>query len=181
MIAIEFIQDYYIEIILSILASIVVSIGFHFFLLARDQKHSLGDAESEYTVFVPVGGRVAFFSISVFGLAMTVLFFRRPSTETIILGSVSAFIFVFMLIRTILNCAWRVEVQGNTLTLYRFFRKPLKFSFEDVSLVSRNSRGYSLYSGTKELFNFILGKIKTDPGTYLLKRDLEEKGQWIHH
>lgn len=167
------------HIILSVLSSAVTTALF-FLLLRRTDRNSLPKGTGRYTVLVPIGGRIAFFSVSMFGLFMTVQFFRQVTTETLILGCVSAFIFVVMLVRTLIHCMWKIEVWGSSLTLYRLFRKPCQFCFDDITLVSRNSRGYSIYAGTKELFNFVLGKEKTNPGAYLLQKELEERSKWAH-
>lgn len=178
---IEFISAYYIEIIISVVLSAITSVIFHFAMIAKDQKSLSGEHSNQYTVFWPVAGRVAMFSISMFGLFLAILFFRKPSAEAFILGSVSLGIFLFMQLRTWIACAWNVKVQDDTMTICRFLRKPRSAGFDEITLVSSNSRGYSVYSGTEELFNFSLGKRKDDPGTYRLQKELEERDKWIHH
>lgn len=179
--AIELIQDYYKEIVLSVLVSAVLWAIFRAILLSRDRKRAQGKAPGAYTVYVPIGGRAAVFAISMFGLGMGVLFFGKSSFEGMLLGAVSAFIFVLMLVRTILYCTWRVEVQGETLTLYRLLRAPKEIHHGEITLVSKSSQGYTLYRGSEKLFDFTLGKEKNDPGNYMLMRDLEERDQWTRH
>lgn len=175
---IEFIQDFGMELLLSAAAAALAAVVFYFIGRSRDMR---GADAGAYTVYIPVGGRTAIFTVSMLGLCMGVLCFYQATTDAVVLGSVALAMFLIAFVRTCIYCFWKLTVVDAAMTLHRFLRRPCTHHFDEITLVSQNSRGYSVYAGQKELFNFSLGNRKTCPGAHMLKKELEEMGKWIHH
>lgn len=87
---------------------------------------------------------------------------------------------LFLLVAVVFSCqcavyySWKLQVDGEGVTLHRFMRGKKRFAFADVLYVISSDREATVYGvNRKKLFRFHLGKRTLNPAAYYLLAQLQ--------